>query len=81
MTDTLMEQIKDASGWGDATINTQYVRDMESRILRDAETIKAAEALAVVAMNTQCATQEDANRLAREVAAFRATHEKNDDEV
>ena len=44
MTDTLLEQIKDASGWGDATINTQYVRDMESRIMRDADRIEELEA-------------------------------------
>jgi hypothetical protein len=51
--------------------------EYKDRILSDAETIKAARELALVAMNTGCATQEDADRLAVAVAALELTLEKS----
>jgi secreted protein with Ig-like and vWFA domain len=45
----------------------------------DAEALKAAEQLAVVAMNTGCATQADADQLKTAVDAFyRKARENND---
>ena len=46
------------------------VPDMEARILADAEALKAAERLAMVAMNTGCATQAGAEQLRAYVNAF-----------
>jgi len=44
--------------------------DMADRILADAEALKAAERLAVIALNTECATQADAEQLRAAVNAY-----------
>ena len=65
--------------WRDAKHLHEKIAKLTEARARDAETIKAAEALAIVALNTQCATQEDADRLAAAVTAFRAAQESKDD--
>jgi len=49
------------------------IGQMEARILADAEALKAAERLAVIALNTECATQADAEQLRAAVNAYRKT--------
>ena len=46
------------------------IPEMEARILADAEALKAAERLAVIALNTECATQADAEQLRAAVNAY-----------
>jgi len=55
------------------------VPDMEARILADAEALKAAGRLAVVALNTGCATQADAEQLRAYVNAYQKTRENKDE--
>jgi len=52
--------------------------ELAERILANAETLKAAERLAVVAMNTGCATRADADQLKAAVDDYRKASENHD---
>jgi len=70
MTDKLIEQIKDDRERGFQSVRSPTLPELQDRILADAEALKAAERLAMVAMNTGCATQADAEQLRAYVNAF-----------
>jgi len=56
----------------------EMAEELAERILANAETLKAAERLAVVAMNTGCATRADADQLKAAVDDYRKASENHD---
>jgi hypothetical protein len=72
MTDKLIEQIKRDLEGGATFLEAAKFQglDIEARRLADAEALKAADELAVLALNTGCSTQEDADRLRDKVATY-----------
>lgn len=56
----------------------RFIPELQDRILADAEALKAADRLAMVAMNTGCATQAGAEQLRAYVNAYHKARKGGD---